>query len=225
MALTFEKRYNKCFQVIMMGDNINRYQDPVFKKNKRDHFEIIYTGNLGSGRTDSIDDIINVICKLNKEGQNILLKIFATTFPNDFIEKVKYNNYIILEESPNHDLLPNYLAEADILLIPESFSEIQSDSISLSISTKAHLYMYCKIPILVYAPSNTGISKYASKHKFGLVVNNRSSIELENSIKNLLFNDKIRENFVENGLITALNNHCEEKINFNFENLLKINCK
>ena len=225
MAEVFKIRYQKFFYINMMGDDIKRYPKSILKDSKKKNYEILYTGNLGSGRTESVYDIISIVEKLNKQNLKISLKIFATTFPSDFINQTYNNENIILLEAPSHNLLPIELSRADILLIPESFSKSQSESISLSISTKAHLYMYSKVPILIYAPKNTGISKYAKKYNFGLIVDERSPDELEKAILNLLFDKNLRDYYINNSIDTAHKNHNQDQLNYNFEYLLKTHSK
>jgi glycosyltransferase involved in cell wall biosynthesis len=79
---------------------------------------------------------------------------------------------------PSHDDLPSILSEASVLLLPESFNQ-NRHLIEYSISTKAHLYMMSRRPVLVYGPSYSGTVDYAVLYGWGLVVSERNVAKLK----------------------------------------------
>ena len=75
---------------------------------------------------------------------------------------------------------------ADLLLLIEAFDESFVSAIRLSISSKAHLFMFSQRPIVVYAHSDTGIAKYASQFRWAHVISRRGCQYLTEAIKEIL---------------------------------------
>lgn len=87
----------------------------------------------------------------------------------------------------------------------EGFDEGFVTAIELSVSSKAHLYMFSQRPIVVYAAPRTGIAKYADGHDWAKLVSKRSVPELIEALESVLVDSD-----VENKLVAKANNVAQE---------------
>jgi len=222
MSDVFNERYGVSFGINMMCDNIKRFQNAnIYQVVDKSSISIVYSGNLGSGRWMSIIDLCEAVEMLDNEGLNISVVAFASTIPPEGVnELLKYSNLQILP-NPSHDDLPSYLKGADILFLPETFDSNQAESVRLSISSKAHLYMLSEKPILVYGSSINGIVSYAEEGGWACIVKEKSRIKLSQSILQLINDSVYRNILIEKGKIVAQRNHDSILIRSNFEELMQ----
>ena len=221
MAKAFKNSYGVDFEPLMMCDNILRFQKAKeHRLVKSSTLSIVYTGNLGSNRWTTLIDLNEAISLLTKDGINVMVTVFATTVPPEAVNELHKCTNINILPNPTHEDLPSYLKGADILFLPESFDTEQAKSISLSISTKAHLYMMSERPILVYAPAITGTVKYAMEEDWACVVKEREPIKLAQAIGYLHKNKDFRNRLVSKGIEVANRNHDETKVRDRFLSIL-----
>ncbi|PKP41358.1 MAG: hypothetical protein CVT93_08500 [Bacteroidetes bacterium HGW-Bacteroidetes-10] len=217
MAKEYMAKYGANFEPLMMCDNLKRFKEVDERRLvKNSAFSIIYTGNLGSDRWTTIIDLSKAVNMLVNKGFDILVTVFAITIPPEAVGELQKCNNIQILPNPTHEELPSYLKGADILFLPESFDSEQARSISLSISTKAHLYMMSEKPILVYAPSITGTVKYAMEEGWAHIVQEKGSDKLAKAILFLLENKKYCSALVSKGIEVAAKNHDELKVRAKF---------
>jgi glycosyltransferase involved in cell wall biosynthesis len=208
MVEEFEKKYNLPFVKLMMCDSIERFRNSAIRRIVSPSvYSIIYTGGIGGNRWESIIDLSIAADLLSKEGINILITVFTSNVPMEAVNKFKDHKSIQILPDPSHEELPSYLKGGDILFLPETFDELQSKSIHLSLSTKAHLYMFSEIPILVYGSHITGIVNYALEEKWAYIVQKRDKTILANALKKLLMDTKLRQKLVKKGYEVAIKNH------------------
>ncbi len=108
---------------------------------------------------------------------------------------------------PGNDKLPGYLKGADVLLLAEGFDERFVEAIHLSVSSKAHLFMFSRRPVVVYAHAGTGIAKYAASHGWGRLVTRRDPSALRDAIRALLTDPRESRRLIDRGTRTAEAHH------------------
>lgn len=209
MALEYQKRYNISFEPLMLCDDLNRFRDAVphclVDENTK---SIIYSGSLDLKRWISIIEICEAAKKIEiKDGNKILVLVFATSIPPEAINKLREIDNLKLFPGAKHEELPSLLKAADILFLPETFDPLIAEEIKFSISTKAFLYMMSEKPVLVYASPVTGIMDYAKEEEWACTVDEHDIEKLTLALKELLTNTKYRETLINRGIQVANSNH------------------
>jgi len=222
MAKEYFEKYGMSFETMMMCDSLSRFSKAVSQRVvNNDTISILYVGRLGHYRWVSIVDLCKAAELLNNEGYKIKVTIFATVIPPEAINTLtKLNNLQILP-GPSHEELPSYLKGGDILYLPETFDPMEADSIRLSLSTKAHLYMMSEKPILVYSSPVTGIMNYAKEEGWACIVQEQNINKLKQALHNLIVNHEYRKELINKGVKVALKNHDEDKVRARFLTILK----
>ena len=111
------------------------------------------------------------------------------------------------------------LRGADILFLPERFDET-AQGIRLSISSKAHLFMFSGKPIIVYSDPVTGIVRYATEDGWAAVVDRRDPGLLADTIERLFKDDVYRQQLIAGARSTAEKNHNLTTIRSSFFKLI-----
>ena len=220
MKAEYIKRYGIEFDVLMQGDTGRRYK-AISPKRLADEDEcwVVCTGDFDRHRLPLLSDLDQACGILNAKG----IKIHAAVFPVNELSEVtsqKSNlRYVHFEPCPSHDGLVSILRGADILFLPERFDET-APLIKLSVSSKAHLFMFSSKPIIVYSDSITGISRYAREDGWAAVVAKRDPQLLADTIEQLITNREAKQNFIDSAYGVAMKNHNLSEIQSSFKMLL-----
>lgn len=220
MREEYLKRYNKEFVVLMHGDDLSRYQTAQpMRLAVNDEYWIVCTGLFGNSRFPLLYDLDQACKILNAKG----LRVRATVFPVNEVSEIssQVNGFIHVdfEPCPSHSALVSVLKGADILFLPERFDE-SAQGISLSVSSKAHLFMFSGKPIVVYSDSVTGIARYAKEEGWAVVLDYRDPVMLSSIFERLIKNSDARDNLLKAANRTALANHDLKTIQSSFTALL-----
>lgn len=221
MAKEYEKRYKKHFTIITHSDNPQRFDLCQPKRlNTSDVFSIVTIGTFTCYRWPLLLDLNEACTKLNDEGIKVKINILSSAIEFEGLQRLKEAKYIEIYPDPGNDDLPCFLKGADLLFLPEGFEENFVKSIRLSISTKAHLFMFCQKPILVYAHQNTGIANYAIGSGWAKVITERSPIKLMEVIKDQINNNETAADDALNAYNFALRAHNNKETSQLFQQLL-----
>ncbi len=217
MANEYKARYGLAFETLMMCDNPTRFSDAVPRRVvDADTISIIYSGNIGAGRWNSIIELCEAAKLLNAEGLKIIVTIFATSIPPQAINQLRKIENLRVLPGTSHEELPSYLKGGDILFLPETFDSGRANEIRLSISTKAHFYMMSKKPVLVYSSPITGIADYAKKEGWAYIVEEQDISKLAKALRVIIKNTEYSKKIVNKGLEVVSKNHVAEKVRANF---------
>lgn len=175
---------------------------PVEKKLPEKSPYIIYAGNLGVGRHKAIIEIGKALQKIDG---SFKIAVFGAC-DNPAAEKelnackgIKYNGTIPYNE------LQKEIKSADLLIHVESMRPYYIRDIKYGFSTKLADCLSSGIPLFVYASSElTGI-RYLKENECAVVAD--STDRLLPMLKTALFDEKARENCVNNAIRIANKNH------------------
>lgn len=184
MQQEYLQRYAREFVVLMHGDNWDRFLNiPPKRLAQQDEYWIVSTGVFNKSRLPLLFDLNEACRLLNAWG----IRAKATVFSVNPIRMpgVEELEYLAIEPAPSHTELVAFLRGADVLFLPERFDESVRD-IRLSISSKAHLFMFAEKPIVVYSDPLTGIARYAREGGWGVVVDRRDPYSLAEAFAHLL---------------------------------------
>lgn len=205
MQEEYLSRYNREFKVLMHSDDPVRFEAAApIRLVPSDIVWIVTTGVFNSNRLPLLDDLDAACSILDKQG----FKVRATVFPvNEFAKgETSRFSHIEFAACPDHNTMPSILKGADILFLPERFDGT-APGIRLSVSSKAHLFMFSNTPTVVYSDSVTGIAKYATEDSWAMVVSKRDIHELANAFKRLIVDDIYRKRLVAKAAQIAAEHH------------------
>jgi glycosyltransferase involved in cell wall biosynthesis len=189
MAEEYRRRYNKEFAVLSHTDDSERFEK---SRPQRSHPEGVFTilamGNYNKFRWPLLLDINECCSLLNEEGIPIRLAVYCYAIDPEGARQIAQARYIDLFEDPGNASLPSFLKGADILLLAEAFDEGFVSAIRLSVSSKSHLFMFSRRPIIVYAHPETGVSRYAEEYHWARTITKRDVGMLRDTIRDLLLN-------------------------------------
>jgi hypothetical protein len=187
MGEEYATRYSKPFKVLSHADDPRRFESaqPV-RVHPAGTFTIMAVGNFNRFRWPLLLDA-NESCRLlNAQGIPARVALLSSAIAPEGASQLAKASFIDIFEDPGNDSLPCYLKGADVLLLAEGFDEGFVSAIRLSISSKAHLFMFSQRPIIVYAHPDTGIARYASARRWARVVPRRDSKMLTETIRDML---------------------------------------
>ena len=183
MRREYERRYGVPFHATYHLDDPKRF--PPGTAPRKGVFRIVYTGSLGHRRYEAIQDLLAAVRQLPQLANRFEIHVYSSGIPKDLPKNLLRCPEVTFHTLPGHEQLPAVLAAATLLLLPESFNEARQ-SIEFSISTKAHLYLMSRRPVLVYGPRHSGTVDYAMQEGWGLVVAERDPEELKAAVLGIL---------------------------------------
>jgi glycosyltransferase involved in cell wall biosynthesis len=219
MQEEYLSRYNREFKVLMHGDDPQRFEAAApIRLVLPDEVWIVTTGIFNSNRLPLLDDLDAACSILERQG----FKVRATVFPVNELSKGETSrfSYIEFASCPDHNTMPAILKGADILFLPERFDET-APGIRMSVSTKAHLFMFSGTPTVVYSDPVTGIAKYAMEDSWAIVVGKRDIHELADAFKRLIVDDIYRKRIVANAAQIAAEQHNLASIQLLFKQMIQ----
>ncbi len=183
MQREYERRYGVPFEATYHLDDPARF--PHGGETSEKTRKIIYTGGLGHRRYEAIQDVLAAVRQMPELSGRVEIIVYSTGIPKDMPVGLLQSPEVRFVPLPTHEQLPAVLAEATVLLLPESFNEARPP-IEYSISSKSHLYMMSGRPVLVYGPAFSGTVDYAMREGWGLVVAQRSETKLKAALTEIL---------------------------------------
>ncbi|MFC2080673.1 glycosyltransferase [Bacteroidota bacterium] len=222
MAIEYSKRYNKKF--ITFHNPIETESWLKHTKNifylRKDNVKILYSGRIGIGITDSLENIASAIEKTNSEAINIKLHIQTRTQDHEIINRLVKYSCVIINPFVEYEELPKIFAEADILVLPNDFDALGSAYLKYSMPTKASEYMISGTPVLVYAPKDNAVLEFFKDQDCGLCVSEQSIEALQGAIQFIIDNEEFRRKISQNSVTLAKIKFDAKIIQEEFQNLL-----
>lgn len=204
MQREYERRYGVQFEATYHLDDPQRFSSvPCIQVQP---LRIVYTGSLILRRYEALLDLLDVVRSLQDRIQPLEIVVYCTGLPKDIPQELLNSPEVKFFPLPTHEELPRVLASASILFLPESFN-IASEMIEYAISSKSHLYMMSKRPILVYGPRSSGTVGYAIDGGWAEVVAIRNCDLLKQSLWKLLHDCERHVELNRRALECVRNNH------------------
>ena len=182
--------------------------------------KILYAGRVGLGIDSSLLTMAKAVRDINKiQGSNLKFVLQTESIPNWFNQF----DCVIHRDLVSYDSLPKIFSEADLLFLPYDFSPESIAFIQFSMPTKASEYMICGTPILIFAPEETAIVKYANNFNWAKVVVIDDLEVLKVALKEILFNTDLRKILSENAINLSEKYHSKFIVQKNFYDILREN--
>jgi glycosyltransferase involved in cell wall biosynthesis len=221
MADEYTARYGKRFISLSHFDDPQRYEDAIPQRtNPPGISTILAMGYFNKFRWPLLLDANECCRRLSDQGINARISVLLSGIDPEGARELAKASHIDILDDPGNDLLPGYLKGADVLLLAEGFDESFVAAIRLSVSTKSHLFMFSRRPIIVYAHPDTGVAKYASMHRWGRVIAERDIQALSAAIRDILSDADEASRLVAHAKNTANAFHLREVIQVQLLNTL-----
>jgi glycosyltransferase involved in cell wall biosynthesis len=218
MAREYKIRYNKDFVTFHNTIDIDfwkKHQRTTYELNE--HPSILYAGRIGLGIETSLEQIAKAIQQVNAELKAAIKFILQTQAKPLWInnyKNVEHNNFVPYNE------LPKVFSETDFLLLPYDFSPESIKYIKYSMPTKAPEYMVSGTPIIIFAPGETTIVKYAERGEWAQVIKENNVNAISGAIKQLVENKVLRQHIAQNAIKIAEKNHNSINVTNHFKELI-----
>lgn len=191
MTEEYKLRYGKKFLTFNHVDNQLRFDKAEPYRIHSPHIiTIIAIGNFNRFRWPLLIDVSEACGVLQSQGINVRLLVLTSSIDPEGTSALALASYVDVLPDPGNDLLPSYLKGADILLLAEGFDQGFVSAIKLSVSSKAHLFMFSRRPIIVYSHFDTGVAQYANAYGWAKLVIRRNIKDLVDAFKKLIKDKK-----------------------------------
>jgi len=210
MESEYRKRYGVDFQPIMQIVEFPKL--PIPTDRIKEEIWIVYLGNLSLKRWQSLTEISTIIETISKNGCEVKFSIFSLEVPSKkIIKALNKPPGVIFEGSVTEDQKHEVLLKADIVIHTESFDKNSIFQSKLSVSTKISEYLCFGKCILAYGPKEVASIQYLEKYKAAVICNSKE--ELREKLESLIFNYKLRIDYMNSALSLAKNKHVSPDMN------------
>lgn len=205
MAKAYQERY---------GFQFSTFHNPIelsfWNKSQRmaydfgDKIQILYAGRMGLGIQSSLETMAKCLEDLNKTGGKpieLVLQVGKKPSWADAYSCIKHRGFVPYEE------LPDRFSGADLLFLPYDFTPSATAFIKYSMPTKASEYMISGTPILIFAPEDTALVRYAKDYKWAKVVTKNKVEELKAALIELIDSKEVRSTVARQAIEIAEQRH------------------
>jgi glycosyltransferase involved in cell wall biosynthesis len=218
MSRAYERRYHK--ESVAFHNPIDM---AFWKAHQRGDYALaenpvlLYAGRIGLGIDDSLKKLAQAVQIINSELEMSLRLVIQTDhdprWAVDF-DCVEHKRFVPYKE------LPRVFAEADLLVLPYDFSPGAVKYIRYSMPTKASEYMVSGTPILLFAPAETAVVKYARSSHWAKVVDKNEIEPLVHAMKALILSEEERRSIAGRAKRIADRQHSMEVVSKHFAEVL-----
>ena len=224
MRKIYRERYGHESQVFHNGAEKDFFNPPHREKAENDTpIRIRFIGNLlHLQHFQSIEDIAGAVRQFNKIGnRRAVLEIFGGESPEGCSHEILHKDEVIYHGRIDLEDRLKTLADADLLVIPFTFSPNYFEEYRLSIPTKLPENLATGIPVLLYGPRGMAATDLCFEHDLATVLTKRSVPDLLHVLKKLAENPKPFQEKAEKAQKFAQREFSVIKTSERFQNLLK----
>lgn len=218
MAEEYARRYGKNSQAFHNPINTEFWQQ--YQRSEYTYGQemtLLYAGRVGLGIQESLQTIAEAVQKLNQElnlGMKFVLQTAEAPAWASNYTCVQHRKYVAYQD------LPRVFAEANFLILPYDFSPKANQYIKYSMPTKASEYMASGTPIIIFAPEDTALVRYAQAQDWAAVVTENRIEYLCQTLKRLIQDQSYRTHFANNAKALAKSRHDVQQVSRNFKDVL-----
>jgi glycosyltransferase involved in cell wall biosynthesis len=155
-------------------------------------------------------------------GCKVELHLYIVRASNGFLKKMLKFYNVYCYPPIKHADVPRFIHKYDLLLLPLAFTQKGTKYAKYSMPTKMSEYMISGVPILVFAPSDCAVTKYANENKIAFTCSENNLESVIQCLKKIMSENIVRKEIVKNAVEVAIKNHEINKENERFRNLLNI---
>ena len=218
MAYEYKIRYGKDFITFHNAIDLDFWNQSQRKSYEIDDSPtILYAGRIGLGIESSLELFVRAIQQINEENNSSVRFLLQTQEKPQWISNYKsviHCNFVSYSD------LPKVFSEANFLLLPYDFTAESIKYIKYSMPTKAPEYMVSGTPIIIFAPEETAIVKYAKRDEWAFVITENRISEIAESVKQLIADKELRQRIAQNAIETARKNHNSVDVRKKFKEII-----
>ena len=197
MSNEYRKIFGYKFEVIHNG--VDRKK--VRKVNLKHKTKIItYIGSVfKNAQLNSLIEITNVLKKLMKENFNIQCFFYLPESQKRIYESyfAKHQNIYIKVHNLDEKEYFRKISESNLLLLASNFDNYSIEYYKYSWPAKMGSYLMSKVPIFIYSPDKIFFINDAKEKKWAYVEDKKSFVNLEKSLKKILYDSNLRKQTLE----------------------------
>jgi glycosyltransferase involved in cell wall biosynthesis len=222
MKNEYLRRYNREFKAFHNPIETSAWE-PYCKHDFRlngDHVNVLYSGRIGTGITESLIEVAQVIEEINHSWGKVRLYIQSPSNDYEVIKKLQKFDCIVINPIVQYDQLPLIFSKADLLLIANDFHKEGIDFLKYSMPTKVSEYMISGTPILIYASGETAVSKFFDENECGCCVTEQDPVKLNDAFRLLIDNEEYRQKIGFRAVDIAKELFDADKVKNDFQQLI-----
>ena len=171
----YEKAFHKPCTVITKAEDFSK--EPSLKSDFSVPFRLAYTGNLYANRWKSLEKLVNVLERINREGIQAQLDIYTATPITKEMEKALNREGISrLLGAVSSSEVEKIQQEADILVLAEPVDLKNRLTVRQSFSTKIVEYLKAARPIVAVGAKNIAPFKHLLENDCAIVADNEEEL-------------------------------------------------
>ena len=219
LAEFYKDKYGLQCEILYHSSNI---RNPIISTEnetiKKDIYTIMFSGNISRFQYDAL---LNLKYAIQLVPHKIRLLIYSPTSEKTLRETGFHGDHISIKHY-DHEVLMSELVKADILFLPLSFLQSDSIIVKAAFPSKTIDYLEAQKPILIHAPADCFIVKYAKECKFAEIVSDDNIVSLARAIELLFFDKERQRELVRNSYGTLLKHDSSGKYQ-ELMNILRMN--
>lgn len=209
--------YQKIFpQRAMVVMNASELADQDLSDRVQEH-RIVYAGNVGVGRYESIIAVAQVAHKLDK---TLYVYVYASISDAEVRSKLEACDGIRLMGYVSYEELQKVMLESEFLLSVENFNRFYCEDLKYAFSTKIADSLASGNCLIVYAPKNIAVSQYLGGKQAALLITDPK--DLEHALGEVLRDDSLRKEIAAAGRKLAVEHHSLRKNRAIFQKSIEV---
>lgn len=220
MAEEYLSRYGIKFIPFHNPIDVSRFGDIKPFYTSVQNIKILYLGRIGTANHNSILKFAHFVSSFCFEGHKLELHIYTKDNEHPYMHKLRKLQNVFIRLPVNYGEVPELMTKYDLLLLPLDFSVSGQRFSRLSMPTKASEYMMSGIPMLVFAPANTAISKFCMKYQCGHCITDPDIGKLTREMIHIVSDLEYRKNLGKRARTLAQKLFNSDNVSKNFQDLL-----
>lgn len=204
MRVEYAKLFSKPIRTVYTGYSVKG-------ENCYDGSSVVYLGNLGFDRYETLIDIGRALKKISQKlGRDLYLDVYSAETRKEIVEKLTSENGIHFHGAVSSDEVNQIIARSGLVVHTESFQKKNIYKVRFSVSTKVADLLASGHCIFAYGPKEIASMEYLSENKAAYIVHDKD--RLEDALNDILSDLPKRKNMIEQAKILAEKNHNPQKV-------------
>jgi len=162
-------------------------------------WSIVFTGSIYWAQRQTLEWLVCVLDQMS----GVNLEIYSGSSQGSLGDSVLRSSQKVQFHFLEYSEITRAYAQADIMLLPLSFHGVADDIIQTALPGKFSEYLISGVPMLIIAPPEAYVSRYAKQHDCALVVDRLDSTVLQQAIWRLTHDISLRKRLIDNAQALA----------------------
>lgn len=217
MSDAYRKLFDKPIYTIYTGYSAKESADA-------DEVGIVYLGNLGYSRNESLVDIGRALQRISERtGKKYHLDVYSAETRKETLRDLTQENGIIFHGSVGSEEVRRIIAKSKLVVHAESFDCENRKQVMYSVSTKIADLLASGKCIFAYGPSDVASIEYLKENRAACVVDDPRL--LGDSLLDILENREKRMKYVDNAKELADKNHNSDMVQNKIREIMTQACR